>query len=568
MTRPDNLGSARGPARAFILVVLGRYGRLVAGLVASAAVVVGCQAPFPYLSKYVIDTILPQSDFERLGVVAMLALVLGLGAAGSGFWLSMYKARFCLRLKRDIALEITANWLAVPLREQEQAEPGDIMEVVGEGERGPSRAVELIATFLLSLMQLVVMSVLAMREYFALATIAMAFIPVEIAATQRAGRHLSHLSLAAAKSYGKARQGLYSALKNIFTIRACDSGGIVIGSAHERYTAYVQDQLLTVRVRERVKLIAGSIDGVAMALMAYLGWGRVIAGELTIGGFVAFMAYIRLLRSPALTLVGVLAQVKELAGRYERYAALLSRGDAVGSTAVSSRSLLGGVVELENVGFSFKRRGAVFADVNLMIPLDGITVVTGSNGTGKSTLLKLVAGYYEPTLGDLRHFSRGGSMVTAADAVSQFAWVECADGLLDMPLLQYATLGTPYRDLASAEAELKRLGVAWLMEGLVERGREVDRNNREQVSAGELVRLKIVRAILLARPIIVIDEGLAHLDLVSRNQIVLAMSNLRSTATFLIVDHSGLASKVADRTIVVGREGCDVLMYEGCLAKS
>ncbi|HEY0559302.1 MAG TPA: ABC transporter ATP-binding protein [Frankiaceae bacterium] len=296
------------------------------------------------------------------------------------------------------------------------------------------------------------------------------------------------------------------------------------------------------------------LSEVAAAVALGVGAGRVEHGTLTAGALIAFLLYLDLFFSPVQQLSQVFDAYQQAEVGLHRLSDLLAEATTVPQAAqprpVPSR--LRGELELSGVGF---RYGTASSDalhgVDLRVPAGTTLALVGPTGAGKSTLVKLLARFYDPTAGsvrvdgvDLRDFDLAGYRHRLG-VVPQEAF------LFEGTVRDAIAYGRPDATDAEVESAARAVGahamVARLAGGYLhpvgERGRAL--------SAGQRQLLALARAELVDPDLLLLDEATASLDLASEAQVVQATEALSRRRTTVVVAHRLSTAARADLIAVV-----------------
>jgi ATP-binding cassette subfamily B protein len=297
------------------------------------------------------------------------------------------------------------------------------------------------------------------------------------------------------------------------------------------------------------------LSSVAAAAVLIVGAARIDAGTLTTGALVAYLLYIDLFFAPV-------QQLSQVFDGYQQATVSLGRIQELLREPTSTRSAdkpravesLRGEVAFEDVHFAYGSADEperALTGIDLRIPAGQTVAFVGETGAGKSTLVKLVARFYDPTAGrvtvdghDLRDLD-----LTAyrhrLGVVPQEAY------LFPGTVRDAIAYGRPDATDAEVEAAARAVGahemIARLEGGYLHEVAERGRN----LSAGQRQLIALARAELVNPDILLLDEATAALDLATEAQVNQATDRLAGRRTTLVVAHRLTTAARADRVVVM-----------------
>ena len=295
------------------------------------------------------------------------------------------------------------------------------------------------------------------------------------------------------------------------------------------------------------------MNNIAVALVLGVGASRVHSGALTTGSLIAFILYVDLFFSPVQQLSQTFDAYQQASVGLTRISALLrtptSTPPAVDPVRIGT---MRGAVELRDLSFAYAGTDTLALDrVSLSVPAGQTVALVGETGAGKSTLVKMVARFYDPTVGavlvdgvDLR--ARGLS-----DYRGHLGLVPQEPFLFAGTVRDAVAYARPDASDAEVEAACRSVGahqiVARLPHGYLtqvgERGRSL--------SAGQRQLLSLARAELAAPSLLLLDEATAALDLATEAAYVQAADLLARKRTTFVVAHRLTTAARADRILVL-----------------
>jgi ATP-binding cassette subfamily B protein len=303
-----------------------------------------------------------------------------------------------------------------------------------------------------------------------------------------------------------------------------------------------------------VQLLADLTAAFAIVYGAHL----IHQGSMTAGALIAYLLYVDMFFSPVQSLSQVFDGYQQAAVGLRRIKELLrTRTNTPQPEHPRPVSGLTGLIEFKDVGFGYSaqaRPALGSADggrVNVVIDPGTTVALVGETGAGKSTMVKLVARYYDPTAGavevdgaDLRDLDLSGYR-RRLGVVPQEAY------LFPGTVAEAIAYGRPDATDAQIEAAARAVGahemVAKLSGGYLH---EVGERGRS-LSAGQRQLLALARAYLVDPDILLLDEATAALDLASEAAVTRAMDEVARSRTTLVVAHRLTTAARADRILVL-----------------
>ena len=209
-------------------------------------------------------------------------------------------------------------------------------------------------------------------------------------------------------------------------------------------------------------------------------------------------------------------------------------------------------ITFRDVSFSYVPGEPVLKRVSFTVPDGKLTAIVGDSGSGKSTILNLIAKFYEPQSGTIAIGGRSIQHVSAERVLAQLSMVDQQVFLFDDTVRENIRHARPTATDREVEAACRDAGCDGFVEKLEKSYDTGIGENGSLLSGGERQRLSIARAILKNSPILLLDEATASLDIENELAVKQAIANLlKEKKTVVMIAHTLSIVKNADQILVV-----------------
>jgi ATP-binding cassette subfamily B protein len=312
------------------------------------------------------------------------------------------------------------------------------------------------------------------------------------------------------------------------------------------------------------------IGNITQTVIIVVGAWLVIEGWTQIGVLAAFILYLRRFYGPLDELVQAFNLYQSASAALEKIAAVLDTDPEVveperprslpargketaeaGSTGAGPQPGSGRTLDLDAVRFAYADGPDVLPRFDLHIPAGQIVALVGATGAGKSTLVKLVTRFYDPSAGrisldevDLRDLD-DGQLRSSVVMVTQESF------LFSGTIADNIRIGNPDAGDEDVLAAARAVGLDSYIRRLPD-GYATDVKKRGgRLSSGQRQLVSFARVFLADPDVVVLDEATAHLDIPSERLVQNALATVLEGRTAIIIAHRLSTVEIADRVLVM-----------------
>lgn len=360
------------------------------------------------------------------------------------------------------------------------------------------------------------------------------------------------------KKYLENMQNLYSRLGDIISgIKEIKIWQI------EHNTAFgfskLQDKLLGSfekrTMSDQIQSFVEIMSSLLVQCLVYLVGGfMVVKGKLSVGSMIAFIAYVGSTLSPISTLIHIRYNLASIQPSMERLFVFLDLPEETNQRKIEKVTMrmheerVGPVIEFKNVEFSYNQKHTVLKNVSFKIYRGEKVLLIGKNGSGKSTVLDLLLGFYTPNKGsieingcniqeyDLKYLRSMFSVVVQAP----YLFNDTIENNIDIKSINNST---KLHDIC------RECGVDVFVNKDSKGYKHMLGSSANNVSGGEKKKIAVARALFNAADIYIFDEATAGYDKTSYSKFLGSIQSSLKDSTIINVSHNSNEFYYADRII-------------------
>ncbi len=316
---------------------------------------------------------------------------------------------------------------------------------------------------------------------------------------------------------------------------------------------YVDENIRLARINGAFFPMMMLFSNISLAIVLFLGGRQTIYAAITTGDFVAFISYLGLLTWPMMAAGWVINLIQRGGASLERVARLLETPTAIAdpSNPVPIERVKGAIL-FDRVFFSHHPDSAPLPrDFSFELKAGQTLGLTGPSGCGKTTLLNLVPRLYDVTSGRILIDGTPITRMRLADLRRQIAFAPQEPFLFDGTIGENLTLGCEDVDEARLREVLHMAAFDEAVNGFPKGMETVVGEKGVILSGGQKQRLALARALLRETPILILDDPISQVDVVTAGRIIDMLVKLAVGKTVIIASHRLSAIRFADHIIVM-----------------
>lgn len=511
----------------------------------------------PWLLKEAIEALRRGSPLRQVSYYALAIVAVAAVLAVIRTWSRLFILGASRRIVCDIRNEVYAHLLGLPASFFSRRRTGEIMSILVNDLMlirslfGPGILNVLYVALLyaagLTLMALLdpVLTLVAVLPY-----------PFLLAGVFHVSRRIHQRSNATQEQLAEISNKAQEALSGINMVKAFVREAGEAGAFDLLSREYRRRSLLLARSRGLIVTLMGGLGGLSTIAVLWLGGRHVIAGTLSLGGLVAFTSYLALLAGPTIMMgwvLGVFQRGLGAIGRIEAIRAIQS--DLPGDRATGPGPEVRGAITFSGLDFSYPDAAGparpVLHRIDLDVPAGTTLGVVGRVGSGKSTLVQLVASVHPVREGAIRIDGHDLNGIPTGHLRSHVAVVPQETFLFSQTIAENIALGSPGAPRERIEAVA---GVAQITRDLQDLPRGLDTLVGERgvtLSGGQRQRVALARALLMDPRILILDDALSSVDADTEEAILAGLREFMRRRTTLLVSHRVSAVMGAGRIVVL-----------------
>jgi subfamily B ATP-binding cassette protein MsbA len=399
-----------------------------------------------------------------------------------------------------------------------------------------------------------------------LALVSLTVLPFVLVPTARIGRRIRRTSRRSQDQAAELNEILQETLSGHQVVKAFAMEQFESRRFRQTAQGLLKINLKYVRQQALASPLIELFGAITIVLLLTYARTQIKTHQLTAGQFTSFVIALLMIYEPVKRLTGIHNIFEQAIGASQKVFEYLEHAEEIEEKPGAVKlERFGEAVCFDNVSFRYplSPNGFQLRGLNLEVKAGEVVAVVGPSGAGKTTLVNLVARFYDATSGAVRIDGRDVRELDLA-SLRRMVGIVAQDTFLFNDTaannIAYGRPDTPLHQIReAARSALADEFISRLPEGYAtvigERG--------VKLSGGQRQRIAIARALLKNAPILILDEATSHLDTESERLVQRALSNLMAGRTVIVIAHRLSTIRSADKIVVLERGGiCEVGTHE------
>jgi subfamily B ATP-binding cassette protein MsbA len=507
----------------------------------------------PYSAKYLIDDIIGKRHINKLMPLVLAVLFATLIQGITSFSLTQLLSKAAQRLIAELRRGVQEHIGRLPVTYYDANKSGMLVSRIMSDVEGVRNLIGTgLVEFVGGLLTAVIALVVLIRISALMTGLAFLFLLIFGLALRHAFRTIRPIFRARAKINAEVTGRLTESLGGVRVIKgyhAEDREAQVFAGGVKRLLDNVLQSLTATSV---MSLGATMVMGMVGVVVMFVGAREILAGTLTVGSLMLFIAFLAFLVAPVFQVVAIGTQISEAMAGLERTREVMrERPEDEDPRRTSTLSGIRGEVDFDHVRFAYETGKPVLKDISFESRPGTVTALIGPSGSGKSTIIGLISAFYTPSEGMIRVDGVDLSTVRLDSYRTQLGVVLQDTFLFDGTIRENVAFSHPNATEQEIMDACKIARVDEFAETFEKKYDTIVGERGVKLSGGQKQRVSIARAILANPRILILDEATSSLDSESEALIQEGLSYLMRGRTTFVIAHRLSTIRRADQILVV-----------------
>lgn len=493
------------------------------------------------------------AGLARLGQYFMIILALALGIAIGRFFWRYFIVGSSRKLERDLRTDLYDHLLTLDFSYFDTHKTGDLMAHAVNDINAVRMAMGFGFIILIDIVILGCASLIMMLNINPLLTFyALIPFPVIAIVSTRFGRLIHRLFEKVQESFAFLTERVRENLSGIRVVKVFVQEHAEIEKFDVLSKDYITKNVRLIRLWGMFFPTIMFLAALGELIVLWFGGRSVISGNMTIGSFVAFMAYLQILIWPMIAIGWAINLFQRGAASQARLNRILDAQPSIVGGTFKKR--VKGLIEFKNISFTYVDKNVpALSNASFRIEPKQFIGITGPIGSGKTCLVNLLLRLYEPQEGTIFIDGRDIKDFAIENVRKNIAYVPQDTFLFSDTVRANIVFG----DYTASDRDVEEVArIAHIYDEIMELPHRFETQIGERgvtLSGGQKQRIALARALLMKRSIIILDDAVSSVDAETEREILSAIKKELKNRTSIVISHRVFALQDASRIIVLDR---------------
>ena len=532
---------------------------IILSVLAVAEAVLGALAPLVYkeiinnITGIVGKTITKETGIKNGAVIAGILLIIFLATTIINILKNYYAPKLEANAQSILRNKIFKHLTELSIDFYEKERVGSMMSTFN---RGISRAGSLLSQVTNWLASQVLTAIFAVIMIFIIDPVAGLIVIIAagifMISTMKLVRTINPLHLKINEEYDRLGGQTYEVAAGIHTVKSFVQEDHEISLFKGKNKKWVD--MNVARGKKRAAFVLGryTVMDFARVIILTMAGFKALYGQITPGDVLLYVTYINYVIWPMGNLTWLYDDGQEAMKSIEDVLAFLdTKLEVKDRTGAKAMSKAKGRVDFRGVGFNYHKNKKVLRGVSFTANPGESVALVGPSGTGKSTIAKLLARFYDVTEGKILIDGKDVRDVTQKSLRKNIGVVQQESMLFNESVKANISYGAPRATMKQIKEAAKSANIHDFIASLPDGYDTIVGERGIKLSGGEKQRVAIARALLKNPPILILDEATSHLDSKSEQLVQEAIWRVIEGRTTIIIAHRLATVMKADKIIVL-----------------
>ncbi len=520
---------------------------VLAAIIINAVVISGNE----YLAR-ATDTMLAGEtvDFGEFFMPLTIMIIVGTVMA---FIKTLCGQNYSSVVQRDVKGRIGGHLLKLPYAYYDEKGTGSIMtKLVSDISEVGRFFSEIMPDLIVDFVTVGTVTVYLIQMDIMLIVVLFVTYPVLLVVADKLSRHLTAVVKKRRGSIDARTQVAYDAIQGMEVVRSYNLYGVM----QKKINYYIDDVAAqgchSTKITSMGYVLRHSINTIPIVICYLFALHEVITGKITTGDMLAFSVLLSRIIWPLGNIVFCVNDIREVNVSLKRVQEIYDQeAEASGDGKFAMEAADGNVVEWNDVTFSYDGERNVLNGMSLTIGQGQTVAFAGGSGEGKSTIFKLLCGFYRKNGGSYKLFGHEFEEWDIGAARNSFSYVSQNVFLFPETIWKNVAYGKENATKEEVIEACKNANIHDFIMNLPDGYDTMVGERGVRLSGGERQRISIARAFLKDAPILLLDEPTAAVDAGTEDLLQEAISRISAGKTVIIIAHRLSTIMEADKIYVV-----------------